>query len=133
MAQDEACSPSPNSSLTETNYKVEDKPAAGSALARPKTEEARIAARGKKVVRFQLREDEISGGGGGVLRIKVVVSQKELKQILKDRESNSSTLEELLAELKMKGRTISDARADKEEDENGSWRPALESIPEDLH
>ncbi|XP_038902397.1 uncharacterized protein LOC120089037 [Benincasa hispida] len=112
--------------------KVEEKPRPGSAMAKPKTAEARTGGASKKVVRFKLQEEEEKNSGdGGVLRIKVVMSQKELKQMLKDRENNSCTLEELITELKVKGRTtISDGRIDAVEDENGRWKPDLEGIPE---
>lgn len=135
MAQDE-----PDDLLPPTEVKkVEEKSPAGSAMAKPKTAEARAGGASKKVVRFKLQEEEEKNSGGsgsdaGVLRIKVVMSQKELKQMLTDRENNSCTLEELIAELKVRGRmTISDARIDQVEDENGSWKPDLESIPEGLH
>ena len=141
MAQDESCLALSNSPPVEAK-KVEEKLVAGSAMAKPKTAEERSgASAGKKVVRFKLQEeDENSGGSGGdgdragVLRIKVVMSQRELKQILKEKENSSRSLEELIAEFKVKGRTtVSDARIDEVEDENGSRRPALECIPEGLH
>ncbi|CAK9315568.1 unnamed protein product [Citrullus colocynthis] len=135
MAQEE-----PDDLLPPTEVKkAEEKQPAGSAMAKPKTAEARAGGASKKVVRFKLQEEEEKNSGGsgsdaGVLRIKVVMSQKELKQMLTDRENNSCTLEELIAELKVRGRTtISDARIDEVEDENGSWKPDLESIPEGLH
>lgn len=136
MAQDDSYDNLPPDQFIEAE-KVEEQPLRpGSAMAKPKNGTGGAA--GKKVVRFNLQEEEEdqedrnSGddSGAGVLRIKVVISQKELKEILKNRENNSCSLEELIEELKVKGRatTVSD--------EIGSWKPALECIPEgegDLH
>ncbi|KGN63254.1 hypothetical protein Csa_022493 [Cucumis sativus] len=129
MAQDDSYDDFPPHHLIEPK-KVQQQPLPGSAMAKPKNGTGGAA--GKKVVRFNLQEEEKdeegrnSGDSGpGVLRIKVVISQKELKQILKSRENNSCSLEELIEELKVKGRATTVSA-----DETGSWKPALECIPE---
>lgn len=100
----------------------------------------------KKTVRFKLQEDEddssrvIKNGthddesNSGVVRIRLVVTQQELKQLLNyknDSVSNRSSVEQLLSALKSRsGRRISaDQIGTSTTDE--SWRPVLESIPED--
>lgn len=99
----------------------------------------------KKTVRFKLQEDEDDSGRAikngrhdesksGVVRIRLVVTQEELKQLLnykKDSVSNSSSVEQLLSSLKSRsGRRVSaDQIGTSTTDE--SWRPILESIPED--
>ncbi|KAF3967453.1 hypothetical protein CMV_008551 [Castanea mollissima] len=92
----------------------------------------------KKVVRFKLQEDDINVGTSsegdsrsGVVRIRVVVTQKELKQILDCNEGlKYSSVEQLVNALKLRGRKISEVRTS-DEGINSNWRPALESIPED--
>ncbi|KAK9924544.1 hypothetical protein M0R45_032909 [Rubus argutus] len=100
----------------------------------------------KKTVRFKLQEDEDDSGRvikigthddeskSGVVRIRLVVTQQELKQLLNyknDSVSNRSSVEQLLSSLKSRsGRRISaDQIGTSTTDE--SWRPVLESIPED--
>lgn len=94
----------------------------------------------KKVVRFKLEEDDTNVGTSsegdsrsGVVRIRVVVTQKELKQILDCKEGlKYSSVEQLVNALNLRGRKISEVRtSDEDEGINSNWRPALESIPED--
>lgn len=100
----------------------------------------------KNKVRFRLQEDEqediIGGGGGGlndplgdskngVVRIRLVVTQEELKQILNYKKNkDSSSVQQLLSEIRLRGRT-SVLEVESKSDHHGSWSPALESIPED--
>ncbi|KAI8558284.1 hypothetical protein RHMOL_Rhmol04G0079300 [Rhododendron molle] len=66
-----------------------------------------------------------SRSGTGV-RIRVVVTQRELVQFLKNNESKYSSEEQLLSEMKLKKRIkVSQFGT------SGGWRPALESIPEE--
>ncbi|KAK7324794.1 hypothetical protein VNO77_28640 [Canavalia gladiata] len=75
-----------------------------------------------------------SNSTSGPVRIRLVVTKQELKRILRNKTENENdaqytSLEQLLSDMKLrekrvfeieeKGRSIS------------SWRPALESIPED--
>lgn len=93
----------------------------------------------KKMVRFKLQEDDNVGGGStegdsrsGVVRIRVVVTLKELKQILDSKESSKySSVEELVREMNLKGRRICRSRTSYGPIDN-SQGPALESISE-LH
>ena len=70
----------------------------------------------------------------GVVRIRMVVTQEELKQILDYKKSDSkfSSVEQLLREMRLRGRSV--FQVEKNYGNcgiNGSWSPALESIPED--
>ncbi|XVF85663.1 hypothetical protein PTKIN_Ptkin17bG0134400 [Pterospermum kingtungense] len=86
----------------------------------------------KKIVRFKLDEENYVDGGkqgetkNGVVRIRVVVSQEELRQILSSRKDlKQSSMEELVRVMKLRGTRVS------EDGFHGAWRPALESIPEE--
>ncbi|KAH7576750.1 hypothetical protein ACOSP7_002673 [Xanthoceras sorbifolium] len=76
---------------------------------------------------------------GGVVRIKVVVSQEELRQILscdQDKELKYSSVEKLLeSAMKLRGTTTTRISQQVRESGGGftssNWRPALESIPEE--
>ncbi|KAL5573325.1 hypothetical protein UlMin_022922 [Ulmus minor] len=93
----------------------------------------------KKTVRFKLKDqdEEISGGRDSksrVVRIKLVVTQEELKQLLDHKDGSRHTgVEELLNVVKLRGRRVLEVNQSGFGSEifNGSWRPALESIPED--
>ncbi|CAI0460484.1 unnamed protein product [Linum tenue] len=92
----------------------------------------------KKSVRFVKRgddDDEERGEDGGkrsptaaAVRIRVLVTKNELREILKRHreELRSSSLEELVRAVK--GRRMEDGGGNCED---GVWRPALETIPED--
>ncbi|PON83841.1 hypothetical protein TorRG33x02_203920 [Trema orientale] len=104
-------------------------------------------AKKKNRVRFKLPEDleekrTIGGVRGlndphgdsksGVVRIRLVVTQEEFKQILnykKNKDSKFSSVEQLLNEIKLRGR--SSVFEVENKSDHGSWSPALESIPED--
>ncbi|PON68729.1 hypothetical protein PanWU01x14_093360 [Parasponia andersonii] len=100
----------------------------------------------KNRVRFKLQDLEekrtIGGGRGlndphgdsksGVVRIRLVVTQEELKQILnykKNNDSKFSSVEQLLNEIKLRG--SSSVFEVENKSDRGSWSPALETIPED--
>ncbi|XP_015881109.1 uncharacterized protein LOC107417068 [Ziziphus jujuba] len=127
------------------------------------------AKRRKKTVSFRLHEeeeeedeDEIHENGGGVkenpnnndngkgdpksgvVRIKVVLTRQELKQLVmgsempKDNNNNSqphiSCVEELLNVIKSRGRMVSEIKEGRPGIKNdGSWRPSLESIAEESY
>ncbi|KAJ7948155.1 DUF4228 domain-containing protein [Quillaja saponaria] len=95
-------------------------------------------ARVKKMVGFKLQEDDDNGDGGrsqgdsksGLVRIKVVVTQEELRKILNYKnDPQCSSLEQLLGDIKLRGRRISKV-GDGDRGIN-TWKPALESIAED--
>ncbi|OMO75495.1 hypothetical protein CCACVL1_16156 [Corchorus capsularis] len=86
----------------------------------------------KKMVRFKLNEENQGDSKNGVVRIRLVVTQKELKQILscrKDLKQQNSSMEQLIKVMKLRGIRVSDD--DHEDGFHGGWRPALESIPEE--
>ncbi|XP_057508961.1 uncharacterized protein LOC130791717 [Actinidia eriantha] len=89
----------------------------------------------KKTVRFRFNEEdgadkERNGySKNGAVRIRVVVTRRELIQILRS-ETKYSSVEQLLKAMKLKSRKISPVRTSDERTNRG-WRPALESIPED--
>ncbi|XP_031106686.1 uncharacterized protein LOC116011273 [Ipomoea triloba] len=94
----------------------------------------------KKAVRFRV-DDEEERRKLGVVRIRLVVTREELRQILNGEDSGYSTSsEELLAAIKLgsrRRRTSSRIRMDDQrfsssdgDMESRKWRPALESIPE---
>lgn len=104
----------------------------------------------KKRVAFRLHEDgedqvdeekkECGDGNpsstkNGVLRIKVVVSQEELGQILDFRKDNSqfSSVGQLLGALMLRNRSnvITKVKARNIGHVDKVWKPALESIPEE--
>ncbi|KAA8524631.1 hypothetical protein F0562_011054 [Nyssa sinensis] len=90
----------------------------------------------KKMVKFKLsKEDDVGrknhgDSKSGVVRIRVVVTQRELNQILNN-ESKYSSVDQLLRAMKSRSTKVSQVRAS-DGGMNGNWRPALESIPEDL-
>ena len=92
--------------------------------------------RTKKTVRFRLGEEDANNAGGdsketksGVVRIRLVLTQNELSQILNG-ELKHSCAEQLLNMVKSRSTRVSpDGSIDADRNEN--WMPALESIPED--
>ncbi|XP_028808402.1 uncharacterized protein LOC114762971 [Neltuma alba] len=92
---------------------------------------------GKKV-RFELQKDEETRKDqicrrSGSVRIKLVVTQEELKRILRhEKESQHTTLEQLLSSVKLSGRgRTCQVIAEDDGGAINAWRPTLESIPED--
>ncbi|XP_021907412.1 uncharacterized protein LOC110821774 [Carica papaya] len=97
----------------------------------------------KKMVAFKLRQEENANGASifdnGVVRVRIVMTREELKQILscsrkEEEQEESCTVERLLSELKRlrEHEKISDGeRTINEGFINGGWRPTLESIPEE--
>lgn len=127
-------------------------------LAQKAKEESTIINKSRKSVRFKVvnnddddeekKEEEgkeMMKKKGHVVRIRVVVTQEELKQILNGKLDFSSK-EELLRKIKSASRSsISNKRCLYEDGSNfsygkmscsssssTSWRPVLESIPEDF-
>lgn len=91
--------------------------------ARPRKE--RCMKKNKKV-RFEIQNDEEVDRGRSV-RIRVVMTQEELKKMLSSKDENDdTTLEQLLGVMKLRG-----GKFCKRDLSVCSWRPALESIPED--
>ncbi|KAL6953310.1 hypothetical protein U1Q18_024505 [Sarracenia purpurea var. burkii] len=91
----------------------------------------------KKTVRFRLQEEGANGkesrgfSKSGGVRIRAVVTRRELVQILRN-ESKISSVEQLLSLVKMKNRKVSMVRIS-QRGTSGGWRPCLDSIPEDHH
>nr|XP_004517088.1 uncharacterized protein LOC101495778 [Cicer arietinum] len=86
----------------------------------------------KKKVRFEIQNDEDGDGRGSdgnsrSVRIRVVMTQDELKRMLSCKDENENTsLEQLLSVMKSRGGKIC-----KHDLGLFSWSPNLESIPED--
>ncbi|KAJ4867940.1 hypothetical protein Rs2_26832 [Raphanus sativus] len=87
-----------------------------------------------------LEEGKVSSGEEGgnerstpkeskVVRIKVVVTKGELREILGHKRGIYS-IQDLAHVLKDSGRNISRAYEEEEEEQDENWRPTLESIPE---
>ncbi|KAI9094195.1 hypothetical protein K1719_026777 [Acacia pycnantha] len=96
----------------------------------------------KKKVRFELQEDDDDKEEGrekirrksGSVRIKLVVTQKELKRILShdNGTQQQTTLEQLLSSVKLRGsKRICEVIGGDNGGAINAWRPTLESIPED--
>lgn len=95
----------------------------------------------EKTVRFRV-DDEEERRKLGVVRIRLVVTREELRQILNGEESGPgySSSEELLAAIKLGSRRRTTSSRIRMDDQRFSssdgdmksrkWRPALESIPE---
>ncbi|CAN8258515.1 unnamed protein product [Cochlearia groenlandica] len=67
--------------------------------------------------------------GSNVVRIKVLVTKKELREILGHKKGINS-IQHLVHILKDSGRNISRVYEEEEELGDENWRPSLESIPE---
>lgn len=77
--------------------------------------------------RFRVRHVEAKAG---VLRIKAVVTRRELNQILKyKKDTNYSSLDHLMTVMKLRRPQL--RMNDKDDGVNGNRRPALKSIPEE--
>lgn len=90
----------------------------------------------EKKVRFKIENDDEdvreSDGNcrSGTVRIRVVMTQEELKKLLSCKDDSQHTsLEQLLGAMKLRGGKIS--KVGEYDGDINSWRPALESIPED--
>ncbi|CAK9133526.1 unnamed protein product [Ilex paraguariensis] len=90
-----------------------------------------------KTVRFRTLEgdaDDRERCGktkGGVVRIRLVVTQNELCHIL-NTESKYTSVEQLLGAMKLSSsRRVSHQGRTSDEGMSSTWKPALESIPED--
>ncbi|KAF5741437.1 hypothetical protein HS088_TW10G00434 [Tripterygium wilfordii] len=97
----------------------------------------------KKVVRFKLQEQQISTpvdeechgeSKDGAVRIRLVLTKEELKQILScKKDFKHPSLEQIVNVMKLRRRiNLLEARTSTDGGLNGNWRPSLESIPEDL-
>ncbi|QCD87924.1 uncharacterized protein LOC114170085 [Vigna unguiculata] len=96
-----------------------------------KLEAAEMEERMKKKVRLMVKNGGSCKSGG--LRIRVVMSQEELKKMLSQQQSTS--MEQLLHAVKLRGGRISEVGDDCFDDDEriGSWKPSLDSIPEDSY
>ncbi|XP_023518412.1 uncharacterized protein LOC111781910 [Cucurbita pepo subsp. pepo] len=87
--------------------------------------------RGKKAVRFADPEKETGGGEGKVMRIKVVMTKKELEEMV---ERGGITADQMISKIKTGSGEISCRELEEEEhdddEELHKWRPSLQSIPE---
>lgn len=83
----------------------------------------------KKAVRLAEAEKEGGGGGGGVVRIKVVMTKKELQEMV---ERGGITAEEMICKIKSGSGEISSRELEEEDEESElqRWKPVLETIPE---
>lgn len=91
----------------------------------------------KKAVRFAEPEKETASAttGGGVVRIKVVMTKKELQEMV---ERGGISAEEMICKIKngrgeISSRSEMEEEEEEEEDEESElqrWKPVLESIPE---
>ncbi|KAL4186606.1 hypothetical protein AMTRI_Chr09g34770 [Amborella trichopoda] len=81
-------------------------------------------ARANKSVRFDLRENSNRlQSSTGMVRVKITVTKQQLRQMLACK-NKQAALEELLSTVKRRSmRKVQSSRG---------WRPALQSIPEEL-
>ena len=92
----------------------------------------------KKKVRFKTQNydsayegERGSDGNSRSVRIRVVMTQEELKRMLRFKDEHTS-LEQLLHAVKLRGGKISEVgKFDDDQGLNSSWKPSLDSIPED--
>ncbi|ESQ47698.1 hypothetical protein EUTSA_v10022045mg [Eutrema salsugineum] len=86
---------------------------------------------GKESSILEEESNRSANGESKVVRIKVVVTKEELRQILGHKKGITS-IQHLVHVLKDSGRNISRVYEEEEEKELGdvSWSPTLESIPE---
>ncbi|GMJ13407.1 hypothetical protein HRI_005009900 [Hibiscus trionum] len=89
----------------------------------------------KKVESF--RSGKRGESKNGVVRIRLVVTQEELKQIIMSsgKDLKQPSMEQMMRVLKLRGVRVSeeDGRRTRDGEFHGGWRPALESIPEELY
>ncbi|XP_020234182.1 uncharacterized protein LOC109814224 [Cajanus cajan] len=108
-----------------------------SKLEAPRVDQSSIM---KKKVRFNIIENDGSyeggerGSGKGncrSVRIRVVMTQEELKRMLRCKdEAHHTSLEELLDAVRLRGGRISEV-GECGDERMDSWKPSLDSIPED--
>ncbi|MED6196580.1 hypothetical protein PIB30_048799 [Stylosanthes scabra] len=91
-----------------------------------------------KKVRFEISDDRGENGNdgdctSGTRRIRLVVTKEELRRMVMEKDAQQyASLEQLLKDMKMREKRKSEV--EEEHDDDGgmnSWRPGLESIPED--
>ncbi|KAJ1389237.1 hypothetical protein SESBI_38449 [Sesbania bispinosa] len=97
-----------------------------------KLEKARREGIMKKKVRFKVEDHSSSSSGG--MRIRLVVTKGELKRVLRNKnignnDAQHTSLAQLLSEMRLREKRVSTIEENYES--LNSWRPALESIPED--
>ncbi|KAG4981147.1 hypothetical protein JHK82_034395 [Glycine max] len=89
----------------------------------------------KKKVRLKTEDGEGSHHGdsaSGPVRIRLVVTKEELKRMLRNRNENDpqhTSLEQLLSDMVLRDKRVFEV--EKYGGSVNSWRPGLESIPED--
>ncbi|TKY66968.1 hypothetical protein E2542_SST09859 [Spatholobus suberectus] len=104
-------------------------------LSLSKLEALRMEQSMKKKVRFKIQNDTYEGerrshGHSRSVRIRVVMTQEELKRMLRFKdEAQHTSLEQLLDAVKLRGGRISEVGVYGEG--MNSWKPSLDSIPED--
>lgn len=90
----------------------------------------------KKVVRFSVEGEDKEEKRKGVVRIRLVVTKEELRQILNGESSAYSSSEELMSAIKLGSRSRRIRMDDQPfsssdgDIKSRKWKPALESIPE---
>lgn len=123
------------SSSKDENEKVSKRVEKMKTLSSTKLEKAKRENNMKKKVRFKIQDGKGSDGNStsGFMRIRLVVSKEELKRVLSNKNvenaAKNTSLMELLNDMKLREKSVSKI----EEIDGGlnSWRPGLDSIPED--
>lgn len=89
----------------------------------------------KKKARFKIHDDRGARGShgnstSGTRRIRLVVTKEELKMMVSYKnDAQHTSLAQLLSYMKLREKRLSEA--EEHDGAMNSWRPALESIPED--
>ncbi|KAL1197483.1 hypothetical protein V5N11_012062 [Cardamine amara subsp. amara] len=92
--------------------------------------QVKLLEEGKTSINGEDESERLTEGESKVVRIKVVVTKEELRQILGHKKGINS-IQHLLHVLKDRGRNINRVYGEDEEEEGDeNWRPSLESIPE---
>lgn len=87
-----------------------------------------------KKVRFKIENDGDGDSRSGAVRIRVVMTQEELKRMLSYKDDSAdphTSLEQLLCAIELRGGKFSVSDVSEFDGGTNSWRPALESIPEE--
>ncbi|CAN0847042.1 hypothetical protein LINGRAHAP2_LOCUS4766 [Linum grandiflorum] len=77
-----------------------------------------------------MEEESEEKSGGGVVRIKLVISKQELEELLK---RGGVSMRDMVSHLQgqQQQRMVKKVAEEEEEEENDDdWKPSLESIPE---